>query len=306
MSAMPGSLFVTGASGFIGRQLLARLNPQRYDHIYCLTRNASANRKAVQQQNNISWVEGSLFDSDRYEHCLDSITVVVHLAAATGKAPAAQYFSVNCDGTRHLVARCRERQVKNFLYVSSIAANYRDKSHYYYAQSKLEAEEIVKRSGLNYAIVRPTIVLGKESPGWKALSRLARLRWVPVFGDGTARIQPIDVDDLIEAMISIIDEQDFHNESFGLGGPDVLSIEDFLKKVHRLYCENEPSVVHLPYELSKRMVAYGETLLPSMLPLNAGQLSALVQDGTIAPNRLYEKQRPYMKDIDTVLRALVQ
>src|SRR5262249_41416469 len=148
-----------------------------------------------------------------------------------------------------------------------------DKSYYHYARSKLEGEEIVRTSGLNYTIVRPTIVLGKESSGWKALSRLGRLHWMPVVGDGTARIQPIDVDDLVDSMISIIDEQDFHDESFDLGGPEALSVEDFLKKVHRLYCENEPRVVHLPYELLRRMVAYGETLLPSMVPWNAGQLS---------------------------------
>ena len=134
------SLFITGASGFIGRHLLARLNPQAYEHIYCLSRNAgvSANSEPAMD---VTWLQGSLFDSDSYEHCLDPSVVVVHLAAATGKAPAEQYFSVNCDGTRHLLDRCRERQVKNFLFVSSIAANYRDKSHYYYAQSKLEGEE---------------------------------------------------------------------------------------------------------------------------------------------------------------------
>ena len=215
--------------------------------------------------------------------------VVIHLAAATGKAPAEQYFSVNRDGTRHLLMRCRERQVKNFLYVSSIAANYRDKSHYYYAQSKLEGEEAVRKSGLGYAIVRPTIVLGKESSGWKSLARLARLPWVPVFGDGSARIQPIDVDDLVDAMIAVIEEQEFHNESFDLGGPDILTIEEFLKKIHRLYFHDEPRVVHLPYQPVKRLLSYADTYVSSMLPLNAGQLSVFVQDGTITSNRLYAK-----------------
>ena len=139
------SLFITGASGFIGRHLLARLIPQRYDHIYCLTRSESRNPKPVHQVN-LTWLRGSLFDSDRYEQLPGFKSVsVVHLAAATGKAPAGQYFSVNRDGTRHLLECCRERQVKNFLYVSSIAAKYRDKSHYDYAQSKLEGEEIVRQ-----------------------------------------------------------------------------------------------------------------------------------------------------------------
>ena len=302
---MSGSLFVTGASGFIGRTLLKRLNPRSYERIYCLTRSESPNLTTIEQQN-ITWLQGSLFDSDSYEHCLDSSVVVVHLAAATGKAPAEQYFSVNCEGTQHLVARCRERQVNNFLYVSSIAANYRDKSHYHYAQSKLEGEEIVKKSGIGYAIVRPTIVLGRESLGWRSLARLARLSWVPVFGDGSARIQPIDVDDLVDAMIAVIDGQEFNNESFDVGGPDVLSIEEFLRKVHRLYCHAEPRVVHLPCQPVKWFLSLAEGYCSWMLPLNAGQLSVFIQDGTIAANRLYTKQRPSMKNIDTLLRLLVQ
>jgi NADH dehydrogenase len=255
---------------------------------------------------NLTWLEGSLFDSDRYAHCLNSSVVAVHLAAVTGKAPAEHYFSVNRDGTQHLLTRCRERQVKNFLYVSSIAANYPDKSHYYYAQSKLEAEKVVRKSGIGYAIVRPTIVLGRDSLGWKSLARLARLPWVPVFGDGSTQIQPIEVDDLVDAMIAVIEEEEFHNESFDLGGPDVLTIEEFLVKVHRLYCHDEPKIVHLPYQSVKRVFSLAESYFSSILPVNAGQLSVFTQDGTIADNRLYTKQRPRMKDIDTVLRLLVQ
>lgn len=302
---MAGSLFITGARGFIGRRLLARLNPQGYDHVYCLSRGASMNAESSPTMN-LTWLQGGLFDSGRYEHCLDSSVVVVHLAAVTGKAPAEQYFSVNRDGTQHLLVRCRERGIKNFLYVSSIAAKYADKSHYYYAQSKLEGEEVVRKSGLGYAIIRPTMVLGKESPGWKSLVRLARLPWVPVFGDGSARIQPIDVDDLVDAMIAMVEEREFHNESFDLGGPDILTVEQFLKKIHRLHWHDESRVVHLPCQPLKRILSFAEPFLSSMLPLNAGQLSVFVQDGTITSNRLYEKQRPSMKDLDTVMRFLVQ
>ncbi len=297
------SLFITGANGFIGSYLLARLDPRRYDPIYCLARSGSTTGKTA-QEDNFRWLVGSLFDTDVYGGCLDSSDVVIHLAAATGKARREQYFTVNSAGTQHLLAQCKQRGVKKFLYVSSIAAKYRDKSHYYYAQSKQEGEEAVRQSGLNYTILRPTIVLGKESPGWKALSRIARLQWVPVLGGGTALIQPIDVNDLVDAMISIVEEEDFHDESFDLGGPDVLSMEKFLRKVHRLYYRDEPRVIHLPLTPLKWIVACSERYFPRLMPLNAGQLSVFVQDGTITWNRLYEKHRSRMKNLDTVLKTL--
>src|SRR5262249_28211951 len=154
-----------GASGFIGRRLLERLDPEEYDSIYCLTRSEFAARN-LGNQKRFHWLVGSIFDSDVYGRCLDSSDIVIHLAATTGKARPEEYFRVNAIGTRYLVEQCKRRGVKNFLLVSTIAVKYRNKSDYPYAQSKQEAEEAVKQSGLNYAIVRPTIVLGKESPGW--------------------------------------------------------------------------------------------------------------------------------------------
>jgi NADH dehydrogenase len=241
-----------------------------------------------------------------YGGCLDNCDVVIHLAAATGKAAREEYFAINSTGTRYLLAQCKRRDVKRFLYASSIVVKYTDNSHYYYAQSKQEAELSVKESGLNYTIVRPTIVLGKESPSWKLLSMLSRLRAVPVLGDGSARIQPIAVDDLADAIVSIVQEPDFRNEIFDLGGPEILSFEDFLRRVHRLYRSAEPRIVHLPYKPVKAMVAWAERYASSLMPLNAGQLSVFVEDGTIAPNRLYETRRPHMESLDTLLKALTR
>jgi nucleoside-diphosphate-sugar epimerase len=141
-------LFITGASGFIGRHLLAKLDPEQYDSIYCLTRRESTAKKLA-EQNRFHWVIGSLFDSTVYGGCLDSSDTVIHLAATTGKAQPQEYFRVNATGTRYLIEQCKQRGIKNFLYVSTITVKFGDKSNYHYAQSKQEAEEAVKRSGLN-------------------------------------------------------------------------------------------------------------------------------------------------------------
>jgi nucleoside-diphosphate-sugar epimerase len=301
---MAKSIFITGANGFIGRHLLARLEPRQFDHIYCLTR-SDINPREIARGENFHWLAGSIFDSRIYSGCLDSVDAVIHLAATTGKAQREQYFTVNSKGTECLVKQCKEHGVNNFLYVSSIVVKYKDISHYYYAQSKQEGEVAVIQSGLDYAIVRPTIVLGKDSPSWKALSNFARLRLIPVLGTGTTQIQPIDVDDTVDAIISIIQEGAFRNESFDLGGPEILSIEDFLKRIHWLYTWEQPRVIHLPYKPLRWFVAFTEKYLSRLVPLNAGQLSVFVEDGTTAANQFFEKRRLHMKDVNTMLKALI-
>ena len=302
---MAGSLFITGGSGFIGRRLLSRLDLRDYEHVFCLSRRPSAEIASL-AETNLTWMQGSLLDSSSYAHSLDDNTTVVHMAAMTGKAPAENHFAVNRDATQHLLRLCRERQVRRFLHMSSIAVSFRDTSNYSYAQSKLESEELVRKSGLNFVIIRPTIVLGRESPAWQSLSQLARLPWVPVFGDGSAKIQPIDVDDLVDSMVTLIGEKEFRGDTYEIGGPDVLTMEEFLRKVHRLYCANEARVWHVPYQPVKALLACAEKFAFSWMPISAGQLSAFVQDSIVTDSPFYTQQRPRMKDLDTVLRQLAQ
>jgi nucleoside-diphosphate-sugar epimerase len=301
---MVSSLFVTGASGFIGRHFLTLLKPESFDHVYCLTRSESTARELAYQKNS-HWLVGSIFDSSVYSNYLESVDAVIHLAATTGKARPDQYFNVNSIATQYLLDQCKQRGVRNFLYVSSIVVNYKDKSHYYYAQSKQEGENAVIRSGLNYTIVRPTIVLGKDSPIWKVLSALARLRVIPVLGDGRTRIQPIDVEDVADAIVSILQEEYFQKQSMDLGGPEVISIEGLLKNIHRLYAEDEPKFIHLPYKPLRWLVARSERYFSRWMPLNAGQLSVFTEEGTITSNRLCDQRQSRMKDVDTMLKALI-
>jgi NADH dehydrogenase len=297
------SLFVTGATGFIGSHLLRGIGINKYERVYCLTRSEDKARHLF-KGDNLRFVAGSLFDSGGYASSLRSSDVVVHLAAATGKARAQEYFDVNARGTEFLVEQCRHAGVKNFIYISSIAVKFQDKSQYYYAQSKQQGEEAVIRSGLSYTILRPTIVIGKESPAWRSLSALARAPFLFMLGDGATRIQPIYVDDLVEAILSVVDERIFSGETFDLGGPEAIGIEEFLKRIHRLYRGKDPKVVRLGLRPLIPALAFLEKHLYSLLPFTAGQLSAFVNDGTVESNRLFEQKRSRMKNVDSMLGLL--
>ena len=300
---MAASLFITGATGFIGRRLLPRLNPEKYNPIFCLTRSdVSAGR--FSQFKDARWVVGNLSDPASYEACLNDNTIVVHLAATTGKALQGEYFAVNADGTRRLVNACKQRGVQYFLHVSTIAVKYNDVSFYHYAESKRAAEEAVARGGLSYTIVRPTIVLAPDSPAWKSLSKLARLPYIPVLGDGTPQVQPIYVDDIADALLAVVEERSFHNEIYDMGGPNALTINALLQKLHDVYAASEARFLHIRPRLVLRAVSFAERFFSRLIPFNAGQLSFFLQDGTVERNELHTKRLRSMKDLDSILRIL--
>jgi NADH dehydrogenase len=302
---MKSSLFITGSSGFIAGCLLETINPEDYKKIYCLSRNESEIIRGLSHHNNVDFIRGSLDNVDLYKSCLPSTDIVVHLAAVTGKSRREEYFKVNAEGTELLVEQCEQLGVQNFLYVSSIAVKFSEASRYYYAQSKQQGEDAVRNSSLKYTIVRPTIVIGKQSPILKSLSQLAHLPITPVFGDGTAKIQPIYVHDLVDCLFSIIRDNDFQNETFELGGPEVITIENFIKIINHVSNKKDTRTIHIPLKLLVPFLSVLEQLFFSLVPFTVGQLASFHYDSTIEENKLFHKHLPHMKDVGKMLQEVM-
>jgi NADH dehydrogenase len=290
---MSGSLFVTGAAGYVGSRLLPALNSYR---IYCLAR-----RKPVAPPPNAVFLEGDLLDRGVYAKVLAECETVVHLAAATGKCRPEEYFRVNREGTRALVEESRRAGVKNFLFISTIAAKFQDQHRYYYAQSKRQAEEIVAAAGLRFLVVRPTMIMGKGAAVLQGLSRLAAAPVIPIFGNGRAVVQPVAVDDLNGCLAKILEEGAFDNRTVEIGGPERLTMQELLLKIRRSQSGREARVVHLPAGLIAGTVGMLESLLLPLLPFTAGQIASFVNDGTAVPDPRVAGWRPHMMTVDQML-----
>jgi len=296
------SLFITGASGFIGRRLIAQLDPARYREVICLSRTGKSEEFAPDQR--VRMLKGDLNEPESYSAALSSCRAVVHLAARTGKAAPEEYFRINARGTAELVEQCERSGVENFLYVSTIAVKYPDKSRYYYAQSKEKGEQAVRQSRLRHLIVRPTIVIGPGGGLWQALSKLARVPVLLMLGDGKTLIQPIAVDDLAACLRMILEENLFTNEVVELGGPEAISFERFLKKIHGCYYGKEPAVWRLPLKPMIAAVSLMEKLFASAMPVNVGQLSAFWQNGEAESVRTPRLAELKMAGVDQMLKRV--
>ena len=296
---MRESLFITGATGFVGRRFVEKLELGRYRRIVCLGRTRPAavppNVEFI-----VEFIQGDLSDTAAYSAALAGCEAVVHLAAATGKTRPETYFQVNLEGTRALVGECRRAGVKYLLYISTIAAKFTNQHRYYYAQSKRRAEEIVSRSGLEYTIVRPTIVLGKGSPVLVSLARLANLPVIPVFGNGRALVQPVSVDDLAGCLAAILEDPAFAGSTVEIGGPDILSIEELLVKI-RGAGPGGARVVHLPARLIAGCVGMLEKVLLPVLPFTAGQIASFLNDGTVEADAQVARWQAGMQRVDQML-----
>ena len=292
---MARSLFVTGASGFLGRHFLSYCEQNWDGSVICLS------RRPPGRTGRATWVAGDVLDAASYEDCLGPDTTVVHLAAVTGKADRAAYQATNAEGTRALVGAALRRGVGRFVLVSSVAARYPNLAGYPYGASKRDAEAIVAASGLSFLIVRPTVVLGSESPIWQKLRQLASGRVVPVIGNGKTPVQPIHVRDVAAALGALAAADT--TGTFELAGAETLTIRDLLERIHHRARGARPVVLPIPYAPLRLTLELVEKGIPGLLPITAGQLSLFVQDSSIKAEPALQAMWPQMMNVEEMIRA---
>src|SRR5262245_22806310 len=296
-------VFLTGGGGFIGSRLLAALAQRGYS-VVALDRSGRVGHGAV--PGSVEVVRGDLLVPETYRSSLAGADAVVHLAAATGRAPADEHQRVNANGTETLLRECRAAGVERFLFVSSIAATFHDLAGYPYAQAKVSAERTVAASGIRFAIVRPTMVLGQGSPILAALSKLAALPVIPVFGDGRTPVQPVSVDDLVAVILTVLERDLFSGETIEAGGPDRVPIEELLQTIRVARTGRRGAVLHVPLNVMLPVLRTAEAVgVGPALPFSVGQLATFRFAGTAADHPLIESPAQHRAGLDAMLSPAV-
>ena len=297
---------MTGATGIVGRALLQRLagdkrsGGRNMPAVTVLSRNVSAFPEAA-----IRAVHGRIAEPEVWQSQLEGCSEFVHMAALTGKARARDFERVNVEGTRSVIEACKRAGVRRFLFVSSIAATYPEHDAYPYGRSKLAAEALVRASGLDWAIVRPTIVMSRRARIWHSLESLASLPLVPVFGGGHARIQPIHADDLALGLEAWLQDPTLDRGEYDLGGPEVLTFREFLGRIQRRK-RGSARFLPLPGKGAITVLKHIETVALPLLPMSAGQLYSFVYDSTTRPNALQGRLAGSMRNVDSILDDLLK
>ena len=190
--------------------------------------------------------------------------------------------------------------MKRFVHVSTISVTFPEKRHYPYARTKERAEEIVRSSDLDWAIVRPTIVLGPGSGWGKKLFALATAPIPFLFGNGKARMQPVDVRDVARFLAEMLALPAFGRVTVEIGGPDVLTFNEFVARVRA----GRTPILHLPAGPIVATLGALEGPLRSVLPVTAGQFYGFLHDTTAAPHTLDGRLVPAKRGIDAMIQDL--
>ncbi len=273
---------ITGATGFVGRIIVERL--LRHDHeVRVLARDPRTAGWIADRGGQV--VAGDLESPDALTKLLVGADAAIHLVGIIEEVGRQTFQRVHVEGTRAVVLACRQAGVKRLVHMSALGARENPRATAYH-RTKAQAEELVRNSGLSYAIMRPAVIAAPGNPVLTMLCRMIRYApVVPVIGDGKYKFPLVYGDDVAEAF-ALAAERPGLTGSYDLTGPIDLAYRDVLDELERALGVHRPRLF-VPLPLAKAGVWIG-ALVPMIAPITPPQLQMLLEGPTTAHNALIE------------------
>lgn len=187
---------VTGATGFVGKALLPRLIAQGHA-VRALVRDPAL----VTLPHGVHVVRGDLANEIALQDLTDGTDVVLHVAGAIAGLTRADYFRANVDGTMNVARAALARKVKQFVFVSSLAAREPHLADYGASKKTAEDELTAFATGMQLTILRPAAVYGPGDTATLPLLKALMSRTAFIPGSAQARFSMVHVDDVARCLV---------------------------------------------------------------------------------------------------------
>jgi uncharacterized protein YbjT (DUF2867 family) len=146
-----------------------------------------------------------------------------------------------------------------------------------YHRTKYHAEQAVRASGLDWTIFRPSVIFGPKDDFINKLAGLVHnLPLVPVIGDGSYRLQPIDGNDVARCFAMALDMPETVGEAYELCGRDRFTYRDLLETVAKTLGKNSVRTLQVPVSLMKLITPFLQRF--SFFPITMDQITMLLEE----------------------------
>ncbi len=224
-------VLVTGATGFIGRRLIAALADAGHE-VRVLLRPGVRNPR-LPAGRAVEVALARLDDRSGLQAALAHVDAVVHLATGEHRGPRGRaLYPVDVQGTRHLVAAARGRRLRVFVYLSRLGAS--PAAAYPVLRAKGLAEQALLQAADHFpsTILRLGPVVGPQDHFLTPLAGLVR-RWpgplpLPLPGGGSTLLHPLWLEDLVAALLVVLEDSSFWGRVYELGGPEHLTLREIV------------------------------------------------------------------------------
>ncbi len=220
------TILLTGSTGYIGRRLLPILLEQGHQ-IICLVRDKrrfDLEDFTEEHQQQITVLEADLLKPETLRHLplsIDLAFYLVHSMSATE-----DFHDLERKSAEHFIGYINRTTARQIIYLSGIV---NDTSLSKHLSSRKNVEDILRQSNAALTVLRAAIIIGSGSASFEIIRDLVEKLPVMIAPKWLkSRCQPIGIRNVVEYLIGVMMKDETYNQSFDIGGPDILSYHDML------------------------------------------------------------------------------
>ena len=290
------NIFLTGASGFVGREILKKLLAAGHA-VKAVARNP---RKWEQIYPQANWIGGDFnqnTDAEFWQPHLDGIAIVINAAGIIRETKNSSFANVHHQGPLALFTAARKSNIEHVLQVSALGA---DAAVTRYQISKKAADDFLLQNFPQAVIIRPSIVTGEGGQSIQLFSLLSSLPLLPLVGDGSYPIQPVLMDDLTNAIAGIVAGWPGQGGIINAAGPQVFTLQSWLQGIRQTSGLRQVAVVAVPLILVEIAAKFGIgmldqdtlTMLKNGSTADVTDFTKLLNHPLRSPLSLWDKDAP--------------
>jgi nucleoside-diphosphate-sugar epimerase len=274
-------IIITGATGFIGRNLAERFNEDGIE-VVATGRNESVGK--MLKRGKIEFVAADIKNKTQLEKAFSPADIVVHCAAKAGVwGKYKEFYETNVIGTKNVINACIKNSIKRIIFISTPSV-YFDGRHrlnileddpisekqFSYGKTKLMSESDLLSSeniGLKSIILRPRAVYGKyDNIIIPHILKLSEKRKFPLINNGQALTDITYIGNLVDAVRNCFSaSDDAWNEIYNISNGDPISIKEWFLKVLEIF-DRPFKPKNIPEPIAKKIAVIMEIL--SHLPFS--------------------------------------
>lgn len=290
------TILVTGGTGFIGQALVRHLADAGH-RVRVLLR-ASTQSPNLPRSMPVEVAVSGLNDGRGLRAAMVGVDTVYHLAGSEWRGAYASLMEIDIQGTQNVVAAAADARVRRLFFISHLGAD--RASAYPVLKAKAIAEEYIRRSGIDFTIIRAAIVFGRNDGFTTGLAQLLSTlpRFFLVPGDGESLLQPLWVEDLATCLTWALDDERTFNQMYEIGGPEYLTFNQVVTTILEVI-GIQRTVIHLRQPYLRALTVFLENLLPStpvsvywldyLATNRASNLDAIPRLFNLMPSRLSQR-----------------
>lgn len=264
---------VVGATGFVGSHLVPHLVARGHT-VRALSRSG---RRLGGWADAVETASADVETGAGLDDALRDADAVVHLAAIPRERRGRSFEAVNVRGVEHTLTAATHCGVTRFVHVSVLGVS--DDPRLRYLSSRGRGEKLVRESGLNWVVLRPSVMFG-TGDGFFNLVKTTLTWWSPgviaIPGDGSWCFQPLSADDLAIAIEASLSDASRTGSVYELGGPEHVTYREIVDRVMRATGKRRLKL-NVPLPLIGALTTVTDRVVP-FFPVTHDQLRSMTKE----------------------------